>query len=58
MYKKNTNQDFWGAIAAAAVGAGVVTAFAVSRGQNPLIAIMITGIAALSAVIIDRLGIL
>lgn len=58
MYNKNTNKDFWTAIATAAVGAGIVTSFAVSQGQNPFIAMVITGIAALGAVLIDRSGII
>ena len=58
MYNKNTNKDFLTAIATAAVGAGIVTSFAVSQGQNPFIAMAITGIAALGAVLIDRSGII
>ncbi|MDJ0714002.1 MAG: hypothetical protein QNJ54_07255 [Prochloraceae cyanobacterium] len=54
MYDKNTNKDFLGAAATAALGAGVVTSFAVSQGQHPLIALAITGMAALFAVICHK----
>jgi hypothetical protein len=50
MYKK-TNKDLVGAALTAGLGAGVVTSFAVSQGQHPLIALAITGMAALFAVI-------
>ena len=46
-----TEKDFLGAAATAALGAGVVTSYAVSRGQNPLIALGITLMAAIFAVI-------
>lgn len=52
MYKKkNTDKDLITAGLTAALGAGVVTSFAVSQGQHPLIALGITAIAALFAVI-------
>ncbi|MBR8827806.1 MAG: hypothetical protein DSM107014_07855 [Gomphosphaeria aponina SAG 52.96 = DSM 107014] len=51
MYNKNTDKDILGAAATAAVGAGVVTSFAVSQGQPPLIALLITIISTLFAVI-------
>lgn len=51
MYKKNTDKDPVGAAVTAALGAGIVTSFAVSQGQHPLIALAITAIAALFAVI-------
>jgi CDP-diglyceride synthetase len=51
MYRKKTDKDLFGAAATAAVGAGIVTTFAVSQGQHPAIAIAITIIAALFAVI-------
>lgn len=46
-----TEKDLLGAAATAAVGAGVVTSFAVSQGQHPLIALAITLFAAGFAVI-------
>lgn len=45
MYDKNTNKDLVSAGITAGLGAGVVTSFAVSQGQNPLIALGITIIA-------------
>lgn len=50
MYNKNTNRDLIGAGLTAALGAGIVTSFAVSQGQHPLMALAITVIAALFAV--------
>jgi len=58
MYHKNTNKDIWTALVTAALGAGIVTSFAVSQGQPPLLALAITGIAALSAVLIERSGLI
>jgi CDP-diglyceride synthetase len=54
MYKKDTDKDFVGAALIAALGAGVVTSFAVSQGQHPLIALAITALAALFAVICHK----
>ncbi len=51
MYNKNTNKDLISAGITAGLGAGVVTSFAVSQGQNPLIALAITVIAGLFGVI-------
>ncbi|NJR57535.1 MAG: hypothetical protein HC769_00940 [Cyanobacteria bacterium CRU_2_1] len=42
MYDKRSKQDWLTAAIMAALGAGVVTSFAISRGQHPLIAIGIT----------------
>lgn len=50
MYKRSS-KDLIGAAATAALGAGIVTSFAVSQGQHPLIALAITSIATLFAVI-------
>ncbi len=47
----NQNKDLVAAGLTAALGAGVVTSFAISQGQNPLIALGITVFAALVAVI-------
>jgi len=49
--KKNTDKDLIAAGLTAALGAGVVTSFAVSQGQHPLLALAITAIATLFAVI-------
>jgi hypothetical protein len=51
MYRKKSDKDLLSAAATSAIGAGVVTTFAVSQGQHPAIAMAITGIAALFAVI-------
>ena len=50
MYNKNTDKDLISAGLTAALGAGVVTSFAVSQGQNPFIALAITVMSALFAV--------
>jgi hypothetical protein len=47
MFNKDTDKDPWAAAATAALGAGVVTSFAVSQGQHPLHALAITAIAAI-----------
>jgi hypothetical protein len=49
MYNRNSKRDLLTAGVTAALGAGVVTSFAVSRGQHPLIALAITGLAVLVA---------
>lgn len=56
MSNKNSNQDLLGGAIAAALGAGVVTAFAVSQGQNPVIGLEITGLAVLVALLCERLN--
>ncbi len=58
MYDKNTGKDLATALVTAGLGAGIVTSFAVSQGQHPIIALAITGIAALFAVLCDRAGII
>jgi hypothetical protein len=50
----NVQKDWIGATVIAALGAGVITSFAVSQGQNPFVALAITGFAAVSAVVIDH----
>ncbi len=51
MYHKNKDKDLVGAGLTTGLGAGVVTSFAISQGQNPLIALGITVFAALFAVV-------
>ncbi|MGK7947367.1 MAG: hypothetical protein AB4368_00815 [Xenococcaceae cyanobacterium] len=51
MYNKNSNKDLVSAGITAGLGAGVVTSFAVSQGQNPLIALSITIVAGLIGVV-------
>lgn len=53
MYKKNSDRDLLRDAVTAAVGAGIVTTFAVSQGQHPLVALGITGFAVLTALIIE-----
>ncbi|MGF1569952.1 MAG: hypothetical protein ACFCVD_18100 [Nodosilinea sp.] len=50
----NVQKDWIGAVVIAALGAGVITSFAVSQGQNPLVGLAITLFAAVSAVTIDH----
>ncbi|MBE7380376.1 MAG: hypothetical protein F6J95_003065 [Leptolyngbya sp. SIO1E4] len=54
MYK-NQEKDLLGSLVMAALGAGIITTFAVSQGQNPWVAMGITAFAATVAVIFDRL---
>lgn len=58
MYNKNSDQDLLGAVVTAALGAGIVTSFAVSQGQNPLVALAITGFSALVAVLLSQTGLI
>ena len=58
MYNKNTDKDLLGALVTAGLGAGIVTSFAVGQGQHPLLALAITAIAAVFAVLCDRSGLL
>lgn len=58
MYNKDSNQDLLGAVITAALGAGVVTSFAVSQGQSPLVALAITIFSALVAVLCVRAGLI
>lgn len=55
MYNRNSNTDLLGAAVTAALGAGIVTSFAVSQGQNPLIALGITGFSVAIALLYDSL---
>lgn len=58
MYRKKADKDLLGAAATAAVGAGIVTTFAVSQGQHPAIAIGITIIAAVFAVVCHQFDVI
>lgn len=57
MYKKNTS-DLVTAAVTAALGAGIVTSFAVNQGQHPLIALAITGLAVAITLVCSTLGLL
>jgi len=48
--------DFFNTIAIAGIGSGIVTSFAVSQGQSPVTALVITAIATSFAVICRRGG--
>jgi hypothetical protein len=50
----NLQKDWIGATLIAALGAGVITSYAVSQGQNPFVGLGITLFAAVSAVVIDH----
>jgi hypothetical protein len=54
MYHKDSKKDWLGAAVTAALGAGVVTSFAISRGQHPLLAFGITAIAVTATLMIDH----
>lgn len=58
MYNKNSNKDMVTAAITAGLGAGIVTSFAVSQGQDPLVALQITIFAVLVALLCDRLGLI
>ncbi|MEM6716705.1 MAG: hypothetical protein AAF827_10930 [Cyanobacteria bacterium P01_D01_bin.6] len=54
MYQKQ-EKDWFGSFVTAALGAGIITSLAVAQGQDPWLAIGITGFAAGVAVAFDRL---
>ena len=54
MYGKDSKKDWVSSAITAALGAGVVTTFAINRGQHPLMAIGITGFAVGVTLLIDR----
>lgn len=58
MYKNNSNQDLLTSAVIAALGAGIVTSFAVSQGQHPLVALAITIFSALVALLCSQLGLI
>lgn len=51
MYNNNTDKDLLGAGLTAGLGAGIVTSFAVSQGQHPIVALAITSIASMVGVL-------
>ncbi|MEY3867891.1 MAG: hypothetical protein ACRCT1_10530 [Microcoleaceae cyanobacterium] len=54
MYHKNSHQELLTAFVTAGLGAGIITSFAISQGQHPLVGIGITAFAAVAAIICDR----
>lgn len=53
MYRER-QKDWLGSIVTAALGAGIMTTFAVGQGQSPWMAIGITLFAAVTAVVLER----
>lgn len=53
MYKKQ-EKDWLASLVTAALGAGIITTFAVSQGQSPWIAMGITLFAAVVAVLFEQ----
>lgn len=51
----NVRKDWLGAFVMGALGAGVITSFAVSQGQNPFVGLGITAFASIVAVLVDHL---
>ncbi len=51
MYKNRSGRSLFDVAMPAAIGAGVVTSFAIAQGQHPAIAIAITAIATAFAMI-------
>jgi hypothetical protein len=54
MYNKDSRKDWVGAAVTAGLGAGIVTTFAISQGQHPVIALGITGFAIAATLLIDH----
>jgi hypothetical protein len=54
MYNNESKRDWVSAVITTGLGAGVATSFAVSQGQDPAIAAVITVFAIAAALLIDR----
>ena len=54
-FNNDSQKDPVSGMIAAALGAGVITSFAVAQGQHPMIAISITVLSAGAALLLDRL---
>jgi hypothetical protein len=54
MYDKTPKKDWLTAGITAALGAGVVTTFAISRGQHPALALGITAFATIAALVVEQ----
>lgn len=52
MYNKDSQKDWLTAAITAALGAGIVTSFAIGQGQHPLLALSITGLATVVALLL------
>lgn len=53
-----SDKDLLGAGVIAALGAGIVTSFAVNQGQHPLVALMITAIASVCGMVCHELDLI
>ena len=49
----NDSKNWLNSLVIAGLGASVMTSFAVGQGQNPILALSVTAIAAVSAIAID-----
>lgn len=58
MYRNKSTRSVLDVALPTAVGAGVVTSFAIAQGQHPAIAIGITALVTVFAVICDRCNLL
>ena len=58
MYKSKSDRSLLDVAMPAALGAGVVTSFAIAQGQHPAIAIAITAISTVFAIICHRFNLL
>ncbi|NJR69047.1 MAG: hypothetical protein HC771_10525 [Synechococcales cyanobacterium CRU_2_2] len=54
MYNNDSRPGWLNDVIVAGAGAGVVTTFALARGQNPWVALAITAFAATAAIVINR----
>jgi small neutral amino acid transporter SnatA (MarC family) len=54
MYKNKSERSILEVALPAALGAGVVTSFAIAQGQHPAIALAITAIVTIFAVVCER----
>ena len=54
MYRNRSGYSLFDVAMPAVIGAGVVTTFALAQGQDPVIAIAITAISAMFAVVCHR----
>lgn len=51
----NVRKDWLASLVIAALGAGIITSFAVNQGQNPFVGLGITAIAAIFSVALDSI---
>jgi small neutral amino acid transporter SnatA (MarC family) len=58
MYKNKTKRSILEVALPAALGAGVVTSFAIAQGQHPAIALGITTIVTIFAVVCERFALI